>query len=85
MKNLYTITVLIILVALSGCISFRLGGSPDQQGSQATPGATDRVIIVSAASSASDSNAAMATDGRAVTDERKNSKTWEFNNLKYSA
>jgi hypothetical protein len=81
MKNLYTITVLIILVALSGCISFRSGGSLDQQGSQATPRATDKVIIVSRASSASDSSAAMTMDGRAAADERTNSKTWAFNNL----
>ncbi|WP_025041476.1 hypothetical protein [Nitrosospira briensis] len=81
MKNLYTITVLIILVALSGCISVRSGGSPSRQAPQGTSGATDKVIIVSAASSASSSTAAMTTDGRAIADERKNSKAWEFNNL----
>jgi hypothetical protein len=81
MKHLYTITVLIILVALSGCISVRSGSSPGQQGPQATPGSTDRVIIVSRASPASDSSTAITTDGRAATDERRNSKTWEFNNL----
>lgn len=81
MKNLYTVTVLIILIALSGCISVRSGGSPGPQGPQGKTGATDRVIIISTASSASGSNAVMTRDGRAIVDERKNSKTWEFNNL----
>ena len=81
MKDLYTVTLLIILVALSGCISFRSGSSPGQQSPQGTPGATDRVIIVSSASSAFDSSATMTMDGKAITDERRNSKTWEFNNL----
>ena len=81
MKDLYTITVLIILVALSGCISLRSGSSPGPQGPQGAPGAADRVIIVSRASPASDSSAAITTDGTAATDERRNSKSWEFNNL----
>jgi uncharacterized protein YceK len=66
MKNLYTITILIILVALSGCVSVRSGGSPDRKDPQDTSGATDSVIIVSAASPASGSSAAMTTDGRAA-------------------
>jgi hypothetical protein len=39
------------------------------------------MIIVSRASPASDSSAAMTTEGSATTDERRNSKTWEFSNL----
>ena len=75
MKNLPTITVLIILVTLSGCISVRSGGSPERKDPQDMAGATDSVIIVSAAPPASGSNAAMTTDGRAAangTQEQQN-------------
>lgn len=81
MKNLYTITVLLILTALSGCISVRSGGSPGPQGPQGTTGTSERVIVVSAVPSTSSSKVEMTTDGRPVSDESRDSKTWEFNNL----
>ncbi len=83
MKNLYTTTLLMLLFALSGCISIRSGGSPVPPGSQGPAGTTERVIIVPAASSSSSSNVGMTTEGRAVSDGRKDSKTWEFDNLEF--
>jgi hypothetical protein len=83
MKNLFTITVLMLLFALSGCISIRSGGSPGPQGSQGPAGTTERVIIVPAGSSSSSSNAGMTNEGRAVFDGRQDSKTWEFDNLEF--
>ena len=46
MKKLQLLTVVIMLSALTGCLSIRSGGTPGPQGPQGESGAGDKVIVV---------------------------------------